>query len=292
MVEPYLVVCAVLMLGSVMSRGLPVQRVSFDDDYEDGWDLSPRELAYLRRGQYGLVLTVLAELHGAGAADLSQPGRARPLDPPHDYDDPLAITVYAGLNWCVHPRLLALLPSVRRASRGVRSDLVERALLAPTRRRIFAAALLVYAVGLAGATMVERAGQGSTLSNAVLVAGVASMLCLGPRRTLAGRRELQLHRRNLRALIAGRSADATYLADLVAVDGWPAVEVLCGRYVAVGALAPRPEPAPVAAPVPVPVPRLVALPVGWRRSIYETVSDGPAITVRPAFVPTAERVAA
>jgi uncharacterized protein (TIGR04222 family) len=292
MVEPYLVVCAVLLLGSVLARALPAQRISFDDDYEDGWDLSPRELAYLRRGRYGLVLTVLAELHGAGAVDLSQPGRVRQLDPPHDYDDPLAITVYAGLNWCLHPRLVALLPSVRRVSRGIRTDLVERALLAPPRRRIFAAALLVYAVGLAVATMVERAGQGSTLSSAVLVATVAAVLCLGPGRTLAGRRELQLHRRSLRAVIAGRSADAAYLADLVAVDGWPAVEVLCGRYVAVGALAPRQVPVPVATPAPVPVPRVVALPVGWRRSIYETISDGPAIAVRPAFVPAAERVAA
>jgi uncharacterized protein (TIGR04222 family) len=292
MVEPYLVVCGLLLFGSLLARGLPVRRVSFDDDYEDGWDLSPRELAYLRRGRYGLVLNVLTELHSAGAVEVGQPGPVRQLDPPRDYDDPLATTVYAGLNWCRRPYLLAQLPSIRRASQGIRSDLVERALLAPTRRRLLAASLLAYAVGLAVATMLERAGQGSTVSGAVLVAVIAAVLCLGPQRTVAGQRELRLHRRSLFKLVASSHADETYVGDMVAVDGWPAVQVLCGAYVLVGTLAPKPTPAPVAVPVPVLLPRVVELPGGWRRPIYETVSDGPAITVRPAFVAVHERLAA
>ena len=176
--EPYLVICGVLLVGSVLARALPMRRVSFDEDYEDGWDLHPRELAYLRRGRYGVVLTVLTELHARGSVDLGTegPARARQLDPPHEYDDPLVTTVYAGLNWVRRPRLLALLPSVRRACEGIRSDLVERALLPPTRRRIFAVVLLAYAVGLAFATMVERGGQGSTMAGAAVVAGLATLL--------------------------------------------------------------------------------------------------------------------
>jgi len=308
--ELYLVICGLLLLGSVLARALPMYRVSVDEDYEDGWDLDPRELAYLRRGRYGVVLTVLAELHAQGSVDLGSRGRIRQLDPAHDYGDPLATTVYAGLNWWRRPRLLALLPSVRRACRQLRSDLVERALLPPIRRQIFAAALLGFAVGLALATMVERGGEGSTVGGAVLVVGLAAGLGLGPRRTLAGRRELQLHRACLQAAIANGADDAAYLADLVAADGRAAVEVLCGRYVAVGALAPLGEPVPVADPAPVaepvpvaesapgaaparsPAPHAVELPVSWRRPIYEPVPAGSAVVVQPDFAALLERVAA
>ncbi len=216
----------------------------------------------------------------------------RQLDPPHEYDDPLATTIYAGLNWVHRARLLALLPSVRRACEGIRSDLIERALLPPTRRRILAAALLAYAVGLAVATMVERGGQGSTMASAALIAGLATLLCIGPRRTLAGQRELWLHRRSLRAAIADGADDAAYVADLVAADGRAAVEVLCGGYLGVGALAPRSVPLPVPEPARIPAPPAVQLPFGWRRPIYESASDGPAIRVRAAFVAPLERVAA
>jgi uncharacterized protein (TIGR04222 family) len=289
--EPYLVICGLLLFGSVLTRALPIHRVSFDDDYEDGWDLHPRELAYLRSGRYGVVLTVLAELHGRGSVDISR-GAVRQLDPPRDYDDPLTLTIYAGLNSWRHPGLLALLPSVRRACLGVRSDLLERALLPPTRRRVLAAALLAYAVGLAVATMMERGGEGSTVASATLVAGLATMLCFGPRRTLAGQRELWLHRRSLRAAIADGADDAAYVSDLVAADGRAAVEVLCRGYLAVGALAPLGEPLPVPEPARILAPPAVDLPFGWRRPIYESASDGPAITVRPAFVASLERVAA
>jgi len=290
--EPHLVICGVLLVGSVLARALPMRRVSFDEDYEDGWDLHPRELAYLGRGRYGVVLTVLAELHARGSVDLGSGARVRQLDPPYDYDDPLATTIYAGLNWVRRPRLLALLPSVRRACQGIRSDLVERALLPPTRRRVFSAALLAYAVGLAVATMLERGGQGSTMASAALVAGLATLLCVGPRRTLAGQREVWLHRQSLRSAIADGADDAAYFADLVAADGRAAVEVLCRGYLPVGALAPRSEPLPVPEPARIPAPPAVPLPLGWRRPIYESVSDGPAITVRPAFVAPLERVAA
>ncbi len=292
--EPYLVICGVLLVGSVLARALPMRRVSFDEDYEDGWDLHPRELAYLRRGRYGVVLTVLTELHARGSVDLGTegPARARQLDPPHEYDDPLVTSVYAGLNWVRRPRLLALLPSVRRACEGIRSDLVERALLPPTRRCVFAVVLLAYAVGLAFATMVERGGQGSTMAGAAVVAGLATLLCFGPRRTLAGQRELSLHRGALRAAIADGADEVAYVGDLVAADGRAAVEVLCGGYLAVGALASRDDPLPVSEPPLIPAPPAVPLPLRWRRPIYEPTSDGPAITVRPAFVGPRERVAA
>jgi uncharacterized protein (TIGR04222 family) len=289
--ELYLVICGLLLLGSGLARALPMHRVSVDEDYEDGWDLDPRELAYLRRGRYGVVLTVLAELHAGGSVDFGTRGRVRQLDPPHAYDDPLGTTVYAGLNWCRRPRLLALLPSVRRNCRQLRSDLVGRALLPPIRRQIFAAALLGYAVGLALATMVERGGEGSTVGGAVIVVGLGVGLCLGPRRTLAGRRELQLHRACLQAAIANGAEDAAYLADLVAADGRAAVEVLCGTYVAVGALAPLAAPVPGAAPALRPAPHPVDLLVSWRRPIFEPVSAGHLV-VEAEFVAPRERVAA
>ena len=290
--EPYLVICGLLLVGSVLARALPMRRISFDEDYEDGWDLHPRELAYLRRGRYGVVLTVLAELHARGSVDLSTGRLAQQLDPPHEYDDPLATTIYAGLNRVRRPRLLALLPSVRRSCQGIRSDLVERALLPPTRRRIFAAALLANAVGLGIATTMERGGQGSTMASAVLVAGLATLLCFGPLRTLAGQRELWLHQESLRAAIADGADEAHYFADLVAAHGRAAVDVLCSGYIAVGALAPQEEPLPAPEPAPIPALAAVELPWGWRRPIYESASDGPAITVRPAFRAPLERLAA
>ena len=36
MAQPYLIVCALLLLASVLARALPVTRHSFDDDHEDG----------------------------------------------------------------------------------------------------------------------------------------------------------------------------------------------------------------------------------------------------------------
>jgi uncharacterized protein (TIGR04222 family) len=243
-VEPYLVVCAALLLGSLLARGLPLDRRSVDDDYEDGWDLAPREVAYLRRGPYGVVLTVLADLHGCGSVDLSGRHPQR-LDPRHDLDDRLAVAVYAGLTWFRRPRLLAWLPGVRRACAPLRAGLLERGLLPPRRRRVFAAALLVYAGGLATATMLERDLQGSTVVSALGVWGAAGLLSLGPRRTLAGARELRAHRRALARVVDQDALGAEYLADLVAAYGPAALREL-GRAPA-GALAP---PSPVIEPAP------------------------------------------
>lgn len=275
--EPYLVVCGALLLGSVLTRALPVTRRSFDDDYEDGWDLSPRELAYLRRGPYGLVLTVLAELHGGGSVDLSR-RRIQRLDPRHDLDDRLAVAVYAGLNWFRHPRLLARLPRVRRACGPLRTELREQGLLPPLRRRIFAAALLVYAAGLATGMTIEHELRGSTVVGALAVYGVAALLALGPIRTVAGARELMAHRRALARVAA--EGEAEYLADMTAAYGMASIRV-CGPLIPSGALArpapsyePRPLPEPVAAPgvvepaptrlrpvlVPVPPPVVVEFP--------------------------------
>ena len=252
MVEPYLVVCAALLLGSVLARALPLGRRSLDDDHEDGWDLAPRELAYLRRGPYGVVLAVLADLHGCGSVDLS--GRqVRRLDPRHDLDDRLAVTVYAGLTWVRRPRLLAWLPQVRRACAPLRTGLLDRGLLPSRRRRLFAAALLVYAGGLASLTMLERDLRGSTVVSALGVWGVAGLLSLGPRRTVAGARELRAHRRALARVVGHHALTAEYLADLVAACGVVALRDLCDGLVPTGALAPPPpsyEPRPAGEPAP------------------------------------------
>jgi uncharacterized protein (TIGR04222 family) len=271
--EPYLVVCGLLLLGSVLARALPAARRSLDEDYEDGWDLTARELAYLKRGPYGVVLTVLAALHAEGAVDLSDPGPVRRLDPPRDLEDSLVIAVYSGLHWSRRPRLLALAPRVRRACAALRGDLRERRLLPPLRRRVFAAVLLLYAVGLAAATTVEDDGRGSTVVGAAAVCLAVTVLALGPRRTLAGGRELAMHAAAMARVAGGLgrerqrasrgpgdatdSAVAVYLGDLVAADGLAAIRVLCGRYVACGALAPplpSYEPVRVVEPVVEPIP--------------------------------------
>jgi uncharacterized protein (TIGR04222 family) len=267
-VEPYLVVCAALLLGSALARALPLDRRSADDDYEDGWDLAPRELAYLRRGPYGVVLTVLADLHGCGSVDLSGRHPQR-LDPRHDLDDRLAVAVYAGLTWTRRPRLLAWLPRVRRACAPLRAGLLERGLLPPRRRRVFAAALLIHAGGLATATMLERDLQGSTVVSALGVWGVAGLLSLGPRRTLAGARELRAHRRALARAVDRDALGAEYLADLVAAYGPAALRELGRGLVPAGALAPPPpsyEPRPAVAPPPV-------------------IEPAPAVRARPSVAP-------
>jgi uncharacterized protein (TIGR04222 family) len=251
-VEPYLAVCAALLLGSVLARALPINRHSLDDDYEDGWDLAARELAYLRRGPYGVVLTVLAELHGRGALELSR-GRVRRLDPVYELDDRLAVAVYVGLHRLRAPHLLALLPEVRRACAPLRWDLRERGLLPPLRRRVFAAALLGYAGALATATMLESDLRGSTVAGAAGVCAAAALLAPGWRRTVAGLRELRLHRQALSRIIGD---EETYLADMVAAYGSRAIRELCGTLIPSGALAPplpTYEPRPVAEPMPAPV---------------------------------------
>lgn len=257
-VEPYLVVCGLLLLGSLLARGLPAVRHSDDCDHEDGWDLSPREVAYLRRGPYGVVLTVLADLHGEGAVDLGH-GRTRRLDPPRDLDDRLAVAVHSGLTWSRAPRLLALLPRVRRACAPLRAELRERALLPPVRRTVFAAALRASAMGLALGCALEADLPGSTVAGAAAVCVLAVVLP-APRRTLAGYRELAQHRAALRAVAADGMGEAAYLADLVAAHGVGALQVLCRDYIPAGALAPpmpayEPVPAPLPAPIRLPVPR-------------------------------------
>src|SRR5262249_50305747 len=160
---------------------------------EDGWDIAPRELGYLRSGPYGVVLTVLAELHGEGAVDASRPGPVRRLDPPADLDDRLTVAVYSGLAWTRRPRFLALMPRVPRACTVLRSDVRERWLLPPVRRTVFSLALRGYAAGLAVATVVEDHGRGSTVVGALIVCCVA-LLLKGFSRTIAGYRELASHR--------------------------------------------------------------------------------------------------
>jgi hypothetical protein len=195
-------------------------------------------------------------------------------------------------------RLLALLPGVRRECSIIRDDLRQRSLIPPLRRDIFAAALVAFAVGLAVAMVLENAAVGSTVAGALAASTLAVGTCLGPRRTLAGWRELSNHRRALSQVIAAGAAEAGYLADLVAAHGRAAIDVLCGSavvgggYIAAGALAAAAEPAPGPEPVRVPGPASVELPAAWRRPVYESASAGPAIAVRRAFVAGADRVAA
>jgi uncharacterized protein (TIGR04222 family) len=248
-VESYLVICGLMLVTAVLARALPVTRHSFDDDHEDGWDLSPREVAYLRGGPHGVVLAVLAELHGEGAVDLTR-GRVRRLDPPRDLHDALTVAVYSGLRWTRWPRLLALLPRVRRACRPLRWDLLERRLLVPGRRKVLSVALRLYALGLAAAMVVEDDYRGSTMLAAVAVGAVA-VFARGPRRTVAGLRELRLHRAALRRVADDGPTDRWYLADIVAAHGRPAILVLCGDVVRSGDLA---APAPTYEPAPVPAP--------------------------------------
>ena len=253
MVESYLIICALMLVTAVLVRALPVSRVSFGEDHEDGWDLSARQVAYLRAGRYGVVLAVLAELHGEGAADLSR-GVAR-RHPPRDLHDRLTVAVYSGLRWTRRPRLLALLPRVGRACAPLRWDLLERHLLVPARRRLLAVALRVYALGLATAMVIEDDYRGSTMLAAAGV-GVLTIVARGPRRTVAGFRELRWHRAALAREAAHGLGEAAYLSDLVAAHGAGALRVLCADYVRSGALAPLApsyEP-PVRAPEPVPAP--------------------------------------
>lgn len=268
MVEPYLVVCGLLLLASVAVRALPAIRHSFDDDYEDGWDLTPRELAYLRSGPYGVVLTVLAELHGEGAVDLSRHGPVRRLDPPRDLHDRLTVAVYSGLRWTRRPRLLALTPRVRRACRPLRWDLLERRLLPPLRRRVFAGALLAYALVLPAATVLEEGARGSTVLGALGIWALAALCALGPRLTVAGHREITLHRAAIaRVAASDGTTEASYLTDLVAAFGVAAVREVCGAHVHCGALAPsRPSYQPLPVPVPQPAPR-VPLPAAPRLQV-------------------------
>lgn len=257
MAQPYLIACGVLLLASLLARTLPVARRSFDDDYEDGWDLDPRALAYLRSGPYGVVLTVLAQLHAEGAVDASGSGAVRRLDPPGDCDDRLAIAVYSGLSWARRPRLVALLPRVRRACAPLRQELLDRALVPPPRRRIFSAALRLYAAGLAIAPVFETGPRGTTVVAALAVCAVAAICGLGPRRTVAGWRELATHRAALRRVATDAPGEAAWIADVVAAHGLAGLRVLCGSYVPCGALAP-PAPSYEPPPVPVRLPRPVA----------------------------------
>jgi uncharacterized protein (TIGR04222 family) len=252
-------------------------RHSFDDDHEDGWDLSPREVAHLRDGPYGVVLTVLAELHGEGAADLSRPGPVRRLDPPRDLNDRLTIAVYSGLRWFRRPRLLALLPRVRRACAPLRWDLRERRLLPPVRRTLFAVTLRVYAVGLVAAAVLETDFRGSTVVGALAVTAFA-LLVRGPRRTVAGFRELAEHRAALRRVADDHHDEAAYLCDIVAAHGLGALRVLCAGYVAAGALAP---PRPSYEPRPVPVPVLRIAPAPTRPRLVIVVPPSIFVPVEP-----------
>jgi hypothetical protein len=204
--------------------------------------------------------------------------------------------VYAGVGWCTEPRVVALLPRVRRAIRPVRPALVDEGLLVPVRRHVFGFALLGYAAGLAVAATVESGRQPSTVGGAVAVLGLALLAAIGPRRTIAGQRVLRAERRLLVTWVgvaaeADQARPERLLAAMVAAHGRGALEVLCDRFVAVGALAPKPVwplPAPIAFRIPAPrraVGGLVSEPL-----VYEAVSEGPAIRVRPAF--SRDRVAA
>jgi uncharacterized protein (TIGR04222 family) len=248
-VEPYLVACGALLLGSVLARALPVARRSFDDEHEDGFDLTPRELGYLRRGPYGVVLTVLAELHRVGAVDAGRRiARRDPLRPGRgidtaecDCDDRLALAVYAGLTYTRRPRLLALLPSVRRACAPLRWAMRERQMLPARRQKVFAAWLLLYAVGFGVAGVIEQQAVLSTVVGAAAVATLAGvLLCFGPRRTVNGSRELRLHRGALARVASEGHDEAAYLPDLVAAYGVAALQVLCRGYVPSGSLVPTP----------------------------------------------------
>src|SRR5690606_6125956 len=123
---------------------------------------------------------------------------------------------------------LAWLPRVRRACAPLRAELLDRGLLPPRRRRVFAVALLGYAGGLATATAFEHGLRGSTVVSALGVWGVAGLLSLGPRRTVAGLRELRAHRRALARAVRQGALAAEHLADLVAAYGVVALRELCG----------------------------------------------------------------
>jgi hypothetical protein len=113
--------------------------------------------------------------------------------------------------------------------------------------------LLVYAGGLATATMLESDLRGSTVVGAIGVWSAAGLLALGPRRTLAGSRELWTHRQALARVATAGEAEAAYLADHVAAYGIAAVRELCGGPIRSGVLAPPEpsyEPRPVAEPAP------------------------------------------
>jgi uncharacterized protein (TIGR04222 family) len=298
---PYLVSCALLLVLSVGARALPVtpRVAAHDEEWFSGAPLDPRAIAFLRRGTYGVVLTALSELHARGAVDASQRVRQVAPLPPSCYDDAVLTAVYAGVGWCTEPRLVALLPRVRRAVRPLRPALVERGLLVPVRRHAFGLTLLGYAAGLAVAGVVESGRQPSTVVGAVAVLGLAGLAAIGPRRTVAGQRVLRAERRLLVTWVGVDEAHPEQLlAAMVAAYGRGALELLCARFVGVGALAPKPVrlvPAlPVPAPRPTPITIRIAAP---RRSrvpagppVYEAVSDGPAIRVRPAF--RQDRVAA
>jgi uncharacterized protein (TIGR04222 family) len=297
---PYLVSCALLLVLSVGARALPVTpQVAADDErWFSGAPLDARAVAYLRRGTYGVVLTALSELHARGAVDASQRVRQVAPLPPSCYDDQVLTAVYAGVGWCTEPRLVALLPRVRRAIAPLRSPLVELALLVPVRRHVFSFALLGYAAGLAVAAMAESGRQPSTVVGAAAVLGLAGLAAIGPRRTIAGQRVLRAERRLLTNWVG---VDAGHpeqlLAAMVAAHGRGALELLCGRFVAVGALAPRPVrllpsiiptvPTPIT--IRIPAPRVSGVPAGRPGAqVYEAPSEGPAIRVRPAW----DRVAA
>ena len=193
----YLLVCGLLLMASVAARALPVvPRLGPDEDVwhsDTPWD--PRVVAYVRRGPYGLVLTVLAELHARGGVDARRTRDLRQLDPPADgdYDDPLSVAIYLATRWCRWPGLIACLPSVRRAARPYRADAARRGLVTPVRRRLLSLTLLLYGVSLAVAGAAD-VPQGSTVAGAVAVAGVAALLATGPRRTVAGHRFLRAGR--------------------------------------------------------------------------------------------------
>ena len=287
--------CGLLLALAVAARVLPV--VPLVPDGDEAWfsdtPLDPRLVAYLRGGTYGVVLTALAELHARGAVDAGQ--RIRPVTPlPADcWDDELLTAVYAGAMWCTEPRLVALLPRVRRAARRLRPALVERGLLVPVRRQLFGLGLLAFAAGLAAAAALESGRQPSTVVTALGVLGLAGLAALGPRRTVAGWRVLRAERRLLESWVGEPGQDSKLLlAAMVAADGRGALELLCSRYVMLGSLAPavvpRPEPrrVPATIGITIPAPRRTLTLV---RDVYEPVSDGPAIRVRPAF---RDRVAA
>jgi uncharacterized protein (TIGR04222 family) len=256
MAQPYLVVCGLLLVAAVLVRALPLHRSSRDSEYEDGFDLTARELGLLRRGRYGVVLTVLAQLHGEGAVDLSWGRRVRRLDPPRDCDDRLALAIYAGLNHTRWPRLLALLPSVRRQCRPLRQELRDRRLRPTTRRWLFATMLQVYAISLALATLVEQSARGSTVSATLVVAALAGAVSVAPRRTVAGWRELRIHRAALARLSESGDLDGSYLGDLVAAHGNAAVDTLCGPVIRWGGLA-RPRYGRLVPPTTAPVPTVI-----------------------------------
>jgi hypothetical protein len=101
--------------------------------------------------------------------------------------------------------------------------------------------------------MLESDLRGSTVVSAAGVWVAVGLLAPGPRRTVAGLRELWLHRQAL-SRVAGD--EESYFADMVAAYGIPAIRQLCGVLIPTGALAPPPpsyEPRPVVEPVPAPV---------------------------------------